>query len=128
MGFRLLIADDSAAMRQVIRRVIELSGFEVDEFLEAADGDDALRLLRSEPIDVILTDINMPNINGEQLLCSMQQEDLLRAKPVIVVSTDATEHRIHRMLALGAKGYITKPFYPEALRQELERVLGVENE
>jgi two-component system chemotaxis response regulator CheY len=127
MGFRLLIADDSAAMRQVIRRVIELSGFEVDEFLEAADGDDALRLLRNESIDVILTDINMPHVNGEQLLCSMQQEDLLRAKPVIVVSTDATEHRIHRMLELGAKGYVTKPFYPEALRQELERVLGVGN-
>jgi two-component system chemotaxis response regulator CheY len=127
MGFRLLIADDSAAMRQVIRRVIQLSGFEVDEFLEAADGDDALRLLRSESIDVILTDINMPHVNGEQLLCLMQQEDLLRAKPVIVVSTDATEHRIHRMLELGAKGYITKPFYPEALRQELERVLGVDN-
>jgi two-component system chemotaxis response regulator CheY len=114
-------------MRQVIRRVIELSGFEVDEFLEAADGDDALRLLRNESIDVILTDINMPHVNGEQLLCSMQQEDLLRAKPVIVVSTDATEHRIHRMLELGAKGYVTKPFYPEALRQELERVLGVGN-
>jgi two-component system, chemotaxis family, chemotaxis protein CheY len=127
MGFRLLIADDSAAMRQVIRRVIQLSGFEVDEFLEAADGDDALRLLRSESIDVILTDINMPHVNGEQLLRSMQQEDLLRAKPVIVVSTDATKHRIDRMLELGAKGYITKPFYPEALRQELERVLGVGN-
>jgi two-component system chemotaxis response regulator CheY len=125
MAFRVLIADDSPAMRSVIRRVIQLSGFEVNDFLEAADGGDALRLLRSQSVDVLLTDINMPNVNGEQLLCSMQNEESLRVTPVIVISTDATEHRIHRMLGLGAKGYITKPFFPEALRQELERVLGV---
>ncbi len=127
MAFRVLIADDSPAMRSVIRRVIELSGFAVDGFLEAKDGGDALQLLRSEAVDVVLTDINMPNINGEQLLCSMREDEALREKPVIVVSTDSTEHRIHRMLELGARGYITKPFFPEALRQELERVLGVVN-
>ena len=71
--------------------------------MEAADGGEALSLLRSQPVDVILTDINMPNVNGEQLLSSMQQDNSLRATPVIVVSTDATENRIHRMLALGAK-------------------------
>ena len=79
------------------------------------------------PLTWFSTDVNMPNVNGEQLLCSMRAEETLRALPVIVVSTDSTEHRIHRMLELGAKGYITKPFYPEALRQELERVLGVVN-
>jgi two-component system, chemotaxis family, chemotaxis protein CheY len=125
--YRVLIADDSPAMRSVIRRVIELSGFEVDEFVEAADGGEALSLLRGQAVDIILTDINMPNVNGEQLLTFMRQDTSLRATPVIVVSTDATEHRIHRMLELGAQGYITKPFYPEALRAEIERVLGVSN-
>jgi two-component system chemotaxis response regulator CheY len=114
-------------MRSVIRRVIQLSGFEVEEFLDAADGGQALCLLQNEAVDVVLTDINMPNVTGEQLLRSMQEDDTLRAKPVIVVSTDSTEVRIQRMLELGAKGYITKPFFPEALRQELERVLGVVN-
>ncbi len=127
MAFRVLIVDDSPAMRSVIRRVIELSGFEVADFLEAADGGEALGLLHRDAVDVVLTDINMPNINGEQLVCSMREEEALRDKPVVVISTDATEHRIQRMLELGAKGYITKPFYPEALRQELERVLGVVN-
>jgi two-component system chemotaxis response regulator CheY len=122
--YRVLIADDSPAMRAVIRRVIQLSGFEVEAVIEAADGREALSLLRSQPVDVILTDINMPNVNGEQLLCLLHQDNSLRATPVIVVSTDATENRIHRMLALGARGYITKPFYPETLRSELERVLG----
>jgi two-component system chemotaxis response regulator CheY len=125
MPFRVLIADDSPAMRSVIRRVIQLSGFAVDGYVEAADGGEALNLLHSHPVDVILTDINMPNVNGEQFLLSLQQEDVLKALPVIVISTDATQHRIDRMLELGAKGYITKPFQPEALRQELERVLGV---
>ena len=127
MAFRVLIADDSPAMRSVIRRVIQLSGFEVEEFLEAADGGDALRLLASEAVDVVLTDINMPNVNGEQLMRSMQAAESLRSTPVIVISTDSTEHRIHRMLDLGAKGYVTKPFFPEGLRRELERVLGVAN-
>jgi two-component system chemotaxis response regulator CheY len=125
--YRVLIADDSPAMRSVIRRVIQLSGLEVAEFVEAGDGGEALSLLRRQGVDVILTDINMPNVNGEQLLRSMRQDNSLRRTPVIVVSTDATEQRIHRMLELGAQGYITKPFYPEALRAELERVLGVWN-
>jgi two-component system chemotaxis response regulator CheY len=125
MPFRVLIADDSPAMRLVIRRVIELSGFDVQRFWEAADGREALCLLRHEAVDVMLTDINMPNMNGEQLLVALQSEGKLKALPVVVVSTDATRHRIERMLELGAKGYITKPFQPEALRQELERVLGV---
>ncbi len=127
MAFRVLVVDDSPAMRSVIRRVIQLSGFEVEEFVEASDGSQALGMLRSEPIDVVLTDINMPHVNGEQLVRAMQEDEALRAKPVIVVSTDSTEIRIQRMLELGARGYITKPFFPEALRQELERVLGVVN-
>jgi two-component system chemotaxis response regulator CheY len=125
MAFRVLIADDSPAMRLVIRRVIQLSGFAVDSFVEAADGVQALCALRHQPVDVVLTDINMPNMNGEQLMIALQAEDKLRTLPVVVVSTDATRHRIERMLDLGAKGYITKPFQPEALREELERVLGV---
>ena len=112
-------------MRLVIRRVIQLSGFAVESFVEAGDGVQALCALRRQAVDVVLTDINMPNMNGEQLMIALQAEDKLRRLPVVVVSTDATRHRIERMLDLGAKGYITKPFQPEALREELERVLGV---
>jgi len=125
MAFRVLIADDSPAMRLVIRRVIQLSGFAVDSFVEAADGEQALCVLRRQAVDVVLTDINMPNMNGEQLMIALQTDGKLKTLPVVVVSTDATRHRIDRMLDLGARGYITKPFQPEALREELERVLGV---
>ncbi len=125
MGYRVLIVDDSPAMRSVIRRVIVLSGFDLEECLEAGHGGEACQMLQDRPVDVILTDINMPVMNGEQFLGAVRADDSLGTVPVVVISTDATEHRIRQMLELGAQGYITKPFFPESLRRELERVLGV---
>ena len=125
MAYRILITDDSPAMRQFVRRVIELSGFELSECFEAGDGDQALTLLRTEWVDAILTDINMPGMDGEELLRRLAADELLRGIPAIVISTDATANRIQRLMALGARGYVTKPFRPETLRAELERTLGV---
>ena len=127
MAFSVLIVDDSPAMRGFIRRVMVLSGFELGECLEASNGEEALERLRERPVDVILTDINMPKMNGEEFLRRLETEGLLRSVPTLVVSTDATKTRILRMLSLGAEGYMTKPFSPEALREELERILGERN-
>ena len=124
MGFSVLIVDDSPVMRGFIRRVMTLSGLEVDNCLEASDGEEALEQLRHEAVDVILTDINMPKMNGEEFLRRLDSEGLLRTVPTLVISTDATKARMLRMLALGAEGYMTKPFSPETLRELLERVLG----
>jgi len=76
-------------------------------------------------VDAILTDINMPQMDGEELVRRLSEHEVLRLIPVLVVSTDRTETRIHRMLDLGAKGYVTKPFAPETLREVLENSLGV---
>jgi two-component system chemotaxis response regulator CheY len=124
MGLRVLIVDDSQLMRTVVRRVMQLSGIEMDICLEASNGQEALERLRSEPVDLVLTDINMPEMNGADLLREMKRTGLLARIPTVVVSTDATAHRIQDMIELGAHGYVTKPFAPEALRQELDRVLG----
>ena len=124
MAFSVLIVDDSPVMRGFIRRVMTLSGLEVGECLEASDGEEALVQLREHRVDVILTDINMPKMNGEELLRRLETEGMLRKVPTLVISTDATKARILRMLSLGAEGYMTKPFSPETLREELERVLG----
>jgi len=78
-------------------------------------------------VDVILTDINMPKMNGEELLRRLDTDPRLRLVPTLVISTDATKARILKMLSLGADGYMTKPFSPEALREELERVMGARN-
>jgi two-component system chemotaxis response regulator CheY len=127
MAFTVLVVDDSPVMRSFIRRVMTLSGFEVGQCYEAADGEEALARLKEHDVDVILTDINMPKMNGEELLRQLESDQRLRSVPALVISTDATKQRILRMLSLGAEGYMTKPFSPEALREELERILGEGN-
>ena len=125
MSLQILIVDDSPAMRSFVRRVVNLSGIQVDGFFEAGNGAEALAQLAANAIDAVLTDINMPVMDGEQFLRTMRQDVSLKSTPVIVISTDATTHRIHTMQELGAAGYLEKPFGPEQLRNELERVLGV---
>jgi len=125
MAFNVLIVDDSPAMRAFIGRVLDLSGFPVGERLEASNGTEALEVLGGHWIDVILTDLNMPGMDGEQFVRRIEQDDLLRSIPVVVVSTDRTDARVGRLLTLGAKGYVKKPFLPETLRDELERALEV---
>jgi two-component system, chemotaxis family, chemotaxis protein CheY len=127
MAFNILIVDDSPAMRAFVRRVLDLSGLTVGKCLEAGNGREALDLLRDEWVDVVLTDLNMPAMDGEQFVRLLKADRALRMIPVLVVSTDRTEDRVRRMLALGAKGYVTKPFLPETLRAEIERVLGWSN-
>jgi len=124
MAFNILIVDDSPAMRRVVRRVVDLSGVQVGNYLEAGDGKQALTVLRAEWVDLILTDINMPEMDGEELLVAVRKDDTLKSIPVLVVSTDQTEARIEQMLALGADGYISKPFAPATLSEEMHRLLG----
>jgi two-component system chemotaxis response regulator CheY len=125
MELHILIVDDSPAMRSFVRRVLEVSGLEVGLCLEAGNGEEALRLLEDNWVDAVLTDINMPQMDGEELLRRMSEHEMLRSIPVLVVSTDRTEGRIQNMLTLGAMGYVTKPFAAETLREELEHSLGV---
>jgi two-component system chemotaxis response regulator CheY len=125
MAYRVLIVDDSPVMRAFVRRVIEMSGFDLSSCFEAGDGQEALDRLKGEWVDAILTDINMPRMDGEALLQALAGDEMLRSIPVLVISTDATEKRIARLLSSGARGYITKPFVPEELRSQLERILGV---
>jgi two-component system chemotaxis response regulator CheY len=125
MSYRIMSVDDSPAMRAFIRRVVNLSGIEVEAFLEAANGVEALQMLRSEKVDVVLTDINMPEMDGEEMMSQIAGDEALRTLPVIVVSTDASDCRMDRMKALGARGYLGKPFRPEQLRAAIEDAIGV---
>jgi len=128
MAFHLLIVDDSAVMRDFIVRVIEISGLDIGTCLQASNGQEALALLRSNWIDIVLTDVNMPVMNGEQFVGCMEKDEMLRTIPVLVISTDGSECRVQRMMSLGAKGYMTKPFSPEQLRTSMEQLLGVTND
>lgn len=125
MALNIMIVDDSPLMRAFIRKVVALTGLEVGEFCEAGNGEEALKSLQERWMDLVLTDINMPRMNGEELVRLMESDDMMRTIPVIVVSTDSSQSRVQQMLALGAKGYVSKPFLPEVLRDEVEKVLSV---
>jgi len=125
VAYHVLIVDDSPAMRTFVRRVLDMSGLSVSRYLEASDGREALDVLRQEWVDVVLTDLNMPGMDGETFVRTLHADDGLKSIPVVVISTDKTVGRAEQMMKLGAKGYVTKPFLPETLREELERVLEV---
>jgi two-component system chemotaxis response regulator CheY len=124
MAFHFMVVDDSPAMREFIVRVIELSGLDVGNCLQASNGQEALDLLRVNWVDIVLADINMPVMNGEQFVSRMHEDEMLRTIPVLVISTDGSDHRVQSLMSLGAKGYVQKPFSPETLRRRMEPLLG----
>ena len=125
MAYNVLIVDDSPAMRSFVRRVLDMSGLEIGQCMEAENGQVAVDVLRADWIDVVLTDINMPVMDGDRFVRVVKADETLSQIPVVVVSTDRTESRVQQMMDLGASGYVTKPFMPETLRDAIETALGV---
>jgi two-component system chemotaxis response regulator CheY len=115
----VMIVDDSPVMRSFIRRTVVIGGLEVGRCLEAGNGEEALALLRSNTVDVILTDFHMPVMDGEQFVQNLRRNGELRRVPVIVISTDTTHKRMSRLQSLGVHGYLCKPFTPEKLAHML---------
>ena len=116
---RILIVEDSAAMRVYVRSALEdpLLGPEGEiEVAEATSGLDALRLLPRGGFELVITDINMPDINGLELIRFIRQSPRYESIGLLIISTQASERDIERGLALGADGFLPKPFTPEALR------------
>lgn len=128
MSFNILIVDDSNAMRAVIKKIISISGFKMDQCFEAANGKLALEVLSKNWVDAIISDINMPEMNGLELLDRLQADEMLREIPVIVISTEGSQERIEAVMVKGAKSFIKKPFLPEEIRKQLYDMLGVKHE
>ena len=98
----------------------------MDKCLEASNGRQGLELLADNWVDVILSDINMPEMNGIELMQELRKDDLYRNIPVVVVTTEANRERIAEAARLGAKGFLKKPFLPEELKKVLQSALGLE--
>ncbi len=124
MAYNILIVDDSLPMRGVIKKIIKASRFDVGQFFEAADGRQALKLLNGEWLDLVLTDYNMPDMDGLQLLEAMQADDDLQSIPVVMITTEGSRQRVDQFMAKGAADYIKKPFTPEQVKKTLNRIMG----
>lgn len=124
MAVNILVVDDSGTMRGMIKRTLEISGLDVAEVFEAANGIEALAQMGAHAVSVVLLDINMPVMNGLQLLERIHDDPRLRDIPVIIASTDGSETRIRALLQAGARGYVRKPFRPEQLRDVLAPIVG----
>ena len=124
MAYNVLVVDDSRAMRAVIKKTVLASGIEVNEFYEAANGIEALATLRNHRPDIILTDFNMPHMDGMELLQELKRDDQLKIIPVVVTSVEGSQKRVDAFMAQGAAGYIKKPFTPEDARDILNHALG----
>lgn len=121
---RFLVVEDSASMRSFVRSALESEpSFDEVEVVEAASGFDALRLLPRGPYDLVITDINMPDINGLELLQFIHKSGRHPNVPVLIISTQRSERDRERGLGLGAAGYLTKPFSAELLCAEVTRYL-----
>lgn len=124
MAYDILIVDDSASMRSVIKRTLNMTDIECGYIFEAGNGREALDVLGREKIDLVLADINMPELNGIELIRIMRTENPIIAVPVVIISTEASQSRIQEFQHYGSIGYIHKPFTPEAIKHEIENVLG----
>jgi len=117
---RLLVVEDSASTRALVRAIVEEGGaLGACEVIEAASGFDAMRLLPRGPYDLILTDINMGDINGLELIQFIRKSDRHRDTPLVIMSTQSTERDVERGLALGANAFVAKPFSALALSKVL---------
>ncbi len=125
MAMTILIVDDSNLTRKAIRRIIDMTDLEVGEIFEAENGAKALETLEKEQIDLVLADLNMPEMGGIEMIYRMRGNDSTREIPVVVVSTESSTTRIEGLLSDGAKDYLHKPFTPEEFREVITKTVGV---
>ena len=119
MGFTLMIVDDSATMRKIIMRTVRIAGITADRTEEAGNVIEALEKLSQSPVDMMLVDVNMPGMKGDELVKKVRELSSCTATKIIMVSTESSKEYIDRAIASGANGYITKPFTPENFQKQL---------
>lgn len=127
MAFNVLVVDDSAVMRTMVIRTLKMSGLPIGEIHQAGNGAEALRVLGDNWVDLALVDINMPVMNGEELIDRVRDTPELRDLAIIVVSTESSETRIKKVQRQGAS-FVHKPFTPEKLREQVVAVTGVSHD
>ncbi len=120
MAYRILIVDDSKSIRLMLKKVLKMLEYDIDAVFEAENGKEALEVLRNEWIDIVFTDIYMPEMDGLTLIQKIKEEGLMESLPIVVVSSDTAETTVQQAQELGAKFYIKKPFDPNQIDEALQ--------
>ena len=123
-GLRTLIVDDSSVMRKIVQRALRQAGFALAEVLEAGNGFEALDILRQQPVDLVLSDMNMPVMDGLEFMRQLDSVEQARGVPVLMITTEGSESHVMEAMACGAAGYIRKPFTPDQMKQHVLPLLG----
>lgn len=120
---KILIVDDSAVMRKIVERALRQAALDLGEVLEASNGAEALVEVQKGSLDIILSDINMPVMDGLEFLKSLPGIEAAKGVPVIMITTEGSEARVVEALSAGAKGYLRKPFTPEQVKERVSPLL-----
>ena len=121
---QVLIVDDSSVMRKIVERSLRQAGIEIGEVAEAGNGAEALVEVQKAPFDLILSDINMPAMDGLEFLRNLANIESAKSVPVVMITTEGSEARVVEALSVGAKGYIRKPFTPEQVKERISPLVG----
>ena len=120
---RILIVDDSSVMRKIVERSLRQAGLEIVQVLEASNGAEALVVVQNNALDLILSDINMPTMDGLEFVRRLRDVENAKNVPVIMITTEAGESAVVQALSNGARGYIRKPFTPEQIKERIAPLL-----
>ena len=121
---RVLIVDDSSVMRKIVERSLRQAGVEIAEVVEASNGAEALAEVQKAAFDLILSDINMPAMDGLEFLRNLSNVESAKEIPVVMITTEGSEARVVEALSVGAKGYLRKPFTPEQVKERVMPLVG----
>jgi len=119
----VLIVDDSAAIRKILQRVLQQTEVPIGSVYEAGDGIEAIAILNDKPVGLIFSDINMPNMDGLQLLGRLRANEAWKAIPVLMITTEGSQAKVMEALDLGASGYVRKPFTADHIKDKLVGLL-----
>lgn len=119
MALDVLIVDDSAAIRKILHRVLLQAEVSLGKVHEAGDGNEALEKLKVEKVGLILSDINMPNMDGIEFLTRIKADAAYKTVPVLMVTTEGSQAKVMQALELGAAGYVKKPFTADQIKEKL---------
>ena len=122
----VLVVDDSAAIRKILQRVLRQTGMAIRTIHEAGDGQEALEILKSHQPALVLTDINMPKMDGLQFLAAVKSSENWRGIPVVMITTEGGESKVGEAVKLGAAGYVRKPFTADQIKEKLAGILEPE--